>query len=60
MLLRARQVQTITKLLQQGSGGMDLVIKENMQKVEDFLPMLAELAMRTLPMVTETVLPALR
>ena len=64
MLLTARQVQKITKLLQKGTGGMHLEmsasqLKENVQKVGGFLPMLAGLAMRALPLVAKTVLPAL-
>lgn len=64
MLLTTRQIQKITKLLQKGSGGMNLELsatqlKENMQKVGGFLPMLAGLAMRALPMVAKTILPAL-
>ena len=64
MLLTSRQVQKITKLLQQGTGGMNLEmsaaqLKENMKKEGGFLPMLADLAMRALPMVAKTILPAL-
>ena len=64
MMLTSRQIQKITKLLQKGSGGMNLEmsatqIKENMQKEGGFLPMLAGLAMRSLPMVAKTILPAL-
>ena len=64
MLLTARQVQKITKPLQQGTGGMNLKmsatqLKENMQKVGGFLPMFAGLAARAIPMIAKTVLPAL-
>ena len=64
MLLTSRQVQKITKLLQKGTGGMNLEmsvaqLKENMKKEGGFLPMLAGLAMRALPMVAKTILPAL-
>ncbi|CAC5382149.1 unnamed protein product [Mytilus coruscus] len=64
MLLTSRQIQKIAKLLQKGTGDMVLELsttqlKENMQKVGGFLPMLAGLAMRTLPMLAKTILPAL-
>ncbi|CAG2185266.1 DPH6 [Mytilus edulis] len=64
MWLTTRQVQKIAKLLQKGTGGMVLELsatqlKENMQKVGGFLPMLAGLAMRALPMLAKTILPAL-
>ena len=64
MWLTTRQVQKIAKLLQKGTGGMVLELsatklKENMQKVGGFLPMLAGLAMRALLMLAKTILPAL-
>ena len=64
MLLTRRQIQRISNLLQQGKGGMVLELsetqmKKNLQQEGGFLPMLAGLAMRALPMVAKTVLPAL-
>ena len=64
MLLTRRQIQKITTLRQKGTGGMNLELsvkqlKQNMQKEGGFLPMLAGLALRALPMVAKTVLPAL-
>jgi len=64
MMLTNRQIQKIAKLLQKGTGGMTLELsmaqmKENMQKVGGFLPMLAGLAARALPMLAKTVLSAL-
>lgn len=64
LLLTNRQIQKINKLKRTGEGGMILEmsttqLKQNMQKEGGFLPMLAGLAMRALPMVAKTVLPAL-
>lgn len=64
MMLTTQQIQKISKLLQKGTGGMTLrmstsQLKANVQKVGGFLPMLAGLAARALPMIAKTVLPAL-
>ena len=64
LLLTDRQIKRITKLRQAGRGGMVLEmspsqLKHNMQKEGGFLPMLASLAARALPMLAKTVLPAL-
>ena len=64
MLLTFRGVQKITKLIQQGTGGMNLemsaaLLKGNMKKEDGFLPMLDLLASTALPILAKTVFPAL-